>query len=87
MALDKERGRAWHYIPGFGSLVDFISELARLEVIQDRYDIEDRRDVKDFEQANSWESIRRNVRDWDTLGQAAGISSHNTDTPARLSRL
>ncbi|KAF2963919.1 hypothetical protein GQX73_g9659 [Xylaria multiplex] len=108
MALGKERGQAWHYVPGFGSLADFIasdsdhstavyrrfdrlssrnllyyqSELARLEAIQDRFDIEDRRGVEDLKQADSWESIRCNARDWDTLGQAAGIASHNADTPS-----
>ncbi|KAI1112550.1 hypothetical protein F5Y14DRAFT_421517 [Nemania sp. NC0429] len=101
MTSSMENRKAWHYLPGFGSLADFIasdsdhstkvyrrfdrltsrnllyyqSELARLEAIQDRYDIEDRRDVEDPQKGDSCDEIRRIARDWNTLSQLASRSS------------
>lgn len=102
MALDEEKDqKGYNYVPGFGSLADFIysdndhstvvyrrfdklaardllyyqSELGRLQALQDGFDIQDAKDIEDFQKPDDWLDIRSHATDWAKFKEAADISS------------
>lgn len=108
MDADKEKGQAYSYISGFGSLADFMSsdedhstavyrrfdrlaardllyyqsELARLEALQDEYDIEDAKDALGPD-PDYGRDIRSYARDWEKLRRAAEGASPSDANASR----
>jgi len=69
--FDKLAARDLHY---------YQSELARLEALQDEYDIEDARDARDARNTDLWGPLRDHAQDWEIFSQGSATRPDSKTT-------